>query len=256
MKKLLYIFTFISAIAATASAQLPNGATVPDFTFTDINGVSQNLYNYLNQGKYVALDISTTWCGPCWTYHKSLTMDSLYSIHDLPGDKKWKVLFIEGDGSTDSSDLVGIGGSSQGNWLTGTLFPIVNPPSGTSLNDFLTGFNISFFPTLYVICPNKKVYQDTLNYGNKPTVRTWEYVASRYCGPVGIDDIKDPNPLTIFPNPANDVVTLYFSLNNASTINVSVTNILGTILSTRNYGTLSPGDHALKFDVNQLNPGI
>jgi hypothetical protein len=257
MKKILYLFTAVLSLGSLqGSAQLPNGSTVPDFTFTDINGVTQNLYTYLNQGKYVALDVSTTWCDPCWTYHRSLVMDSLYEIHDIPGDNRWKVLFIEADGNTDSLDLLGLRSGSKGNWVNGTLFPIINPPVGIPLNDFRTGFNIAFYPTLYLICPNKKAYQDTLNIGEKPWVSTWEYVAAHNCGPAGLDDLQDARPLTVYPNPANEVTTLYFALNNTADVQVRITNMLGQNVRTVNYQKLMPGDQSLKLDVAGLDAGI
>jgi len=63
MNKLLHITAFLVIVffAMKTNAQLPNGSTAPDFTFTDMNGVSQNLYTYLNAGKVVVVDASTTW---------------------------------------------------------------------------------------------------------------------------------------------------------------------------------------------------
>lgn len=235
--------------------QLVDGTTAPDFTFTDISGNTQNLYSYLNAGKYVALDISATWCHPCWLYHQTGVMDSLYTLHDNPGDRTWKVLFLEGDGSTTLADLQGTGTSTQGDWVTGSLFPIMNP-TGVSLNDFLTNYNNSAFPTLYMICPNKKIYQDTINKYPRGTVSTWQYVASNLCGPVGIDDLRDANPLTIFPNPAREQTVMYFSLNSSMEVNLVISNIVGQIVSTKNFGILQGGDHSIRCDLNDLTPGI
>ena len=257
MKKLLPFLTIIFLLCALVSkGQIADGSTAPDFTFTDLNGNTQNLYTYLNQGKYVALDISATWCSPCWAYHRSGVMDSLYTLHDTPGDQKWKVFFIESDGYTNLADLQGTGTNTQGDWISGSLFPIMNPDSGPSLNDFIAGYNISFVPTLYMICPNKKVCQDTLNNVAKPPVRTWEYAASTGCLPSGIDNVHDANPLTIYPNPAKSKVVLYFGLNNSADVVLSVTNMLGQLIATKNWGRLPAGDQSLKYDLEAYKPGI
>ncbi len=255
MRKVVFIVITFLFHAFTSVAQLANGSTAPDFTFIDINGNTQNLYSYLNAGKYVALDVYTTWCHPCWLYHSSGVMDSLYTKHDIPGDQTWKVMAIEGDANTTLADLQGTGTNTQGDWVTGSLFPIMNP-TGVPLNDFLTNYNIVVFPTLYLICPNKKVYQDTLNSGNKPPVSIWEYVAFSKCGPAGLDDINDENPLTIYPNPANDHTVLYFSLNLATNIKLSVTNIMGQVVSNYDFGELNAGDHSLHYNLDNIKPGI
>jgi len=237
-----------------ASAQLVDGATAPDFTFIDLNGNTQNLYSYLNAGKYVAIEVSATWCTPCWNYHSSKSLDSLYSLHDIPGDQTWKVLFIEGDGATTNDQLNGIG-TTQGDWVTGTQFPIMNP-TGIPLNDFKANYDINSFPRLMVICPNKKIYVDTINEYPRGLVSTWSYVAATQCGPVGLDDIADTNPIAIYPNPASDHTMLYFSLNHSTGVAISIMNILGQVVEVKKHGTLNAGNHSIKFDLAKYTPGM
>lgn len=236
--------------------QLVDGSTAPDFTFSDINGNTQNLYSILNQGKYVAIDISATWCGPCWTYHNQNVIDSLYEKHDLPGDNTWRVLFIEADPNTSSADLQGTGGNTQGNWVQGSNYIIIDPPAGGALNGFKTNYNINFYPTLYLICPDKKVIQDVLNTGPRPLVDKWESVANNMCTATGIDNFADNNPVTIYPNPANSFTTLYFALQNAAKVILTIRNITGQVIATKNYDNLSGGDQSLKYDVRDLQPGV
>ncbi|PQJ09355.1 hypothetical protein CJD36_019090 [Flavipsychrobacter stenotrophus] len=255
MKKALVVFLLVVFQTNFSYCQLVDGSTAPDFTFTDLNGNTQSLYAYLNAGKYVAIDISATWCHPCWLYHETGSFDSLYTQHDVPGDNTWKVLFLEGDGATTLADLQGTGTSTQGDWITGSQYPIMNP-TGVALNDFLSNYNNTFFPTLYFICPNKKVYQDTLNKYPRGSVSTWEYVASNLCGPVGLDNLKDTNPLTIFPNPANGQTVLYFSLNSSAEVTLSVSNLVGQTIQTTNFGKLSAGDQSLRCDLSNLSAGI
>ena len=63
MKKLFTILTICWSLSSFA--QLADGSVAPDFTVTDINGNSHRLYDYLNNGYTVIIDISATWCPPC-----------------------------------------------------------------------------------------------------------------------------------------------------------------------------------------------
>lgn len=255
MRRKLLGITIALYSSIASFGQIQDGSTASDFTFTDIYGTPQNLYSYLNQGKYVAIDISATWCLPCWNYHNLGVMDSLYDIHDAAGDNTWKVFFMEADGSTDSAALYGLTTNSQGNWVGNSQYTIIDPPAGQDLSDFQNGYELSYFPTFLLICPNKKVYQTALN-GPRPTVAMWEGVVNNGCLPTGLDNIEDRNPVTIYPNPASAGTTIYFSLNETSEVRLSVQNIVGQTIDAVSYGKLHPGDQSLLYDVRKLQPGL
>ena len=155
MKKTL--LSILSALClGQMAAQLPANSVAPDFTATDINGNTYNLYTLLDQGVTVFLDVSATWCGPCWSYHNSHKLRDLYNQYGPTGTvtpNKVMVFFAEGDASTSLADLQGTGGNTQGNWVSGTTYPILHA-TGPQIGDL---YQISFFPTLYVICPNRIV---------------------------------------------------------------------------------------------------
>lgn len=133
------------------NSQLANGSIAPDFTSTDINGNVHHLYDYLNAGKTVVIDISATWCGPCWSYHQSGNLENLYNQYGPSGTNEIMVFFVEGDASTTLADLNGTGTNTQGNWVQGTPYPILDDASIASL------YQVDYFPTVYVICPNRTV---------------------------------------------------------------------------------------------------
>jgi len=247
----------IAAIACSvvSYAQLPDGTTAPDFTFTDINGVVQNLYTYLNEGKYVAIDISATWCVPCWNYHNTHVLDSLYALHDIPGDNTWKIMFIEGDGSTDSADLYGTGTNTVGNWVAGSEYEIMNPPSGTALTNFLNDYDVYFFPMFYLICPDKKLIQDTLN-AVKPGVAGWEYAADNLCKTTSINTLDLIPSCNIYPNPATGSVMIQFELDKSIDMSLSVVNYMGTTLANKELGYLCAGSHSIEYEAANLKPGM
>ena len=138
------------------SAQLPSGSQAPDFTATDINGQTWNLYDILAQDKIVVLEVSATWCPPCWAYHNSGAMQDLYAEHGPEGDNRLQVMFVEGDPQTNLDCLHGLPGcnySSPGSYVEGVDYPIFD---NAAIAD---SFQIVYFPTVFIICPNKKVYE-------------------------------------------------------------------------------------------------
>lgn len=154
MKRTLRILSVLCMLLTGTNmsfAQLSDGSIAPDFTATDINGTTYHLYDYLDQGKTVVIDVSATWCGPCWAYHNSGALEDLYTTYGPTGTNEMMVFYVEGDGATTLADLYGTGTNTQGNWVTGTPYPIIDN-SGIA-----NSYAIRYFPTIYMICPDRVV---------------------------------------------------------------------------------------------------
>jgi hypothetical protein len=167
MKKTLLSFALLAGLSA--NAQLPNGSVAPDWTFTDINGTSHHLYDYLDQGYTVFIDVSAAWCGPCWSYHNSHALRDVYEQHGPVGSPNVDpgttndamVFFVEGQLNNTAAQLSGTSTGStqptytQGDWITGTTYPILDLPNNAAGQSFMSGYAIGYFPTIYKICPNR-----------------------------------------------------------------------------------------------------
>lgn len=154
MKKLLLSFAILSG-GTVAIAQTAVGTPVGNFTLQDINGNTHTLYDYLDQGKMVVIDVSATWCSPCWAYHNTGALNDFYNAHGPSGDNTAMAFFIEGDVTTNSADLNGTGTNTQGDWVTGENMPIIDLTTSASFTN--SGMSIDYFPEMYVICPNRTI---------------------------------------------------------------------------------------------------
>lgn len=177
MKKITTLLFALFLGVHAGWAQLPDGSIAPNWTATDINGNSYTLYDILDAGKTVFIDFSATWCGPCWAYHNTGALENLYEQYGPGGTDEVMVFFIEGDETTTLADLNGTGGNTQGNWVNGTGYPIID---NASFND---GYNINYFPTIYRICPSRQITE----VGQVPTDEL--YASANNClKPFGVNN--------------------------------------------------------------------
>ena len=153
MKKTLLTLLVLAGIgsANTATAQIADGSVAPDFTVTDINGTTHNLYDYLDQGKTVVIDLFATWCSPCWSYALGGAMDDAYAAYGPAGTDEMVFLSIESDGSTTAADLAGTGSNTTGDWITQVPNALIDDNSVAGL------YSLAYYPTIFMICPNRIV---------------------------------------------------------------------------------------------------
>lgn len=176
MKKGLLSLALLAS--AAANAQLPANSFGQDFTVTAYqswlsaagmnNNGTYNLYDYLDQGYTVFVDVSATWCGPCWNYHNTGALEDLYMNHGPAGQPGVSgsttddimVIWLDGDGTTADATMLD-GSGAIGNWIEPTTgnqiqFPMANPISATA-TQINNDYAIAYFPTIYKICPNRLV---------------------------------------------------------------------------------------------------
>ncbi len=149
-KRITYLILCI-LISQLCNAQIADGSVAPNITGVDIAGNKFDIYEILASGKGVVLEISTTWCSPCWTMHKTHFLDLINETYGPNGTDELVVLFLKGDDQTDLADLEGTGDFTVGDWTYCTKVPILDNMASTG-NDY----QISFWGTYFVINPKDK----------------------------------------------------------------------------------------------------
>jgi hypothetical protein len=204
-----------------AYAQIPDGSLAPDFDATDLNDNTYNLYTLLDQGYTVYLDISATWCGPCWNYHNSGALETIWDEHGPGGTNEAYVFMIEGDASTNEACLYGPSGcvgGTQGDWVSGTNYPIIHLEGPSIAN----AYQISYYPTIFMICPGDSLVYEV---GQLPATALWNLREQR-CAPPALtisvistrnEKCYDSSTGAINVNPAGGVPPYTYSWSNGAT---------------------------------------
>jgi hypothetical protein len=248
MKK---IFTLISLGLISVSTFAQVGAVAPNFTQKDLNGTSHDLYTYLNAGKVVIVDMSATWCGPCWNFHAAHYLKDLYTEFGPTGTNQVVILFYEDDVATTLADLNGTTSGTQGNWVTGVPYPIINATASLP-----TQYG-SGYPTVSVICPkDKKIMDNLAALSSLSAMRTSvkNIISSCSATSVGRSNVINLQDATIAPNPTAEITTLNFSIENDVTAKVSLYSAIGQLISVTTQQVVS-GQNSIELNLAGLNAG-
>ncbi len=260
MKKILQLAAFSAIIfdAAQSKGQVVAGSTASDWTLTDINGVSRNLYSYLNAGKTVFIDCSETSCYNCMIYHQSGAFDSIWANHGPLGEpgvhsnstNDCMVFFIETNATTTSADLHGTGTNTLCDWVTGVHYPIFDPtfttnPTADGINYF---YNVTVYPAVIMICPNRtmtevdgftasQLYNARASCPSSPPIADFTAVSSSGC--------TTPHSVTFTDNSYYAVTSWAWDIDNNGTVDYT------TQSPTHTYTT--PGIYTVKLVVTNAN---
>lgn len=152
MKNILSLVLVIG-MSFSSNAQLADGSIAPDFTLTDLDGTQHRLYDYLDEGKVVFLEMFACHCPSCWAYHNSGKLESLYQSYGPAGTDQVQVFMVEHDPNNTMDHFLGNHWYTQGDWLTGNSIPVFNP-EGLDRQIFID-YNLTSYPIVYKICPDK-----------------------------------------------------------------------------------------------------
>ncbi len=208
MKK-IYTFLLASSLFIGATNAQVTISTAPDFTVTDLDGNSFNLYSVLNSGKHVVIDFFFTTCVPCQGAAPHFTQ-----AFKNYGCNTGNVVFISIDQGNTNAQC-----QAYENTYSGT-----NPPpmvSGTQGggNSVNSAYGPGAYPTMILIAPNKNIIQkDMWPINNAASFDPYLSAAglSYATCATGMEEIASPFHFNLFPNPATSILNV--ESNNTATI--------------------------------------
>ncbi len=200
-----------------------------DFTLTDVNGNTYNLYSELDAGKSVVLNFFITLCGTCQM--SAPIIEEIWQNYGYNGDSLW-VWGIEVSGIHDT-DIVA--------FMTqyGVTFPCFS-----TLNDdvVVAVYNITYTPQYYVVCPNKLIKKVNITQLDSAIISCKHLQSTEhiYTDLFVFDQFQLKLPFII---PAN--VNIY---DNYGRTIISYKNVLGTV----DISYLKPGLYVLHVQADDV----
>ena len=145
MKSKFFLFLLTAAVSTNISlaqsANFNGTGTAPNFTLTDMQGNSHQLYSYLDSGKTVVLKFMSVFCGACGM-HAQPTEDFWDNLGPN-GTDQVMVLGMEINAASDSADCQ--------NYINNynITHPLIDNASSFGL-----GYSVTYTPTYYVVYPD------------------------------------------------------------------------------------------------------
>lgn len=202
MKKLVLLMVALITFGLKQGNAQTTLTQAVDFTVTDVNGDTWNLFDILNGGQHVCIDFFFTTCPPCIA-----TSPYFKQTYTNFGCNDEDIFFIAIDvGDTDAEVL-----TYENNVLGGAPgYPSVSGLNGGG-DAVVSAYGVGAFPTYILIAPNQTIVeQDMWPIANAGTFTTFfgaHALSPIPCSTVGINEAEE-TVLNVYPNPAIDVVSI------------------------------------------------
>jgi hypothetical protein len=238
MKKNLLIILAISFSIFSSFGQ----TTATDFTVTDCGGTSHHLFAELDAGKVIVMAMVDP-CSSCIGPSKS----ALSVVNSFATSNPGKVIYYLTDdvGNTPCATLT--------SW--GTTNGITGVPTLTSTTITQLNYGGAAMPKIVVIArPDHHVF---FNQNNGLNVANLTAAINLAIATAGVNEQQHADfQLSVYPNPANEKLTVNYNLNQSSEVNIDIYNLIGSKIKSIPFGKQSLGNQQLIIETETLNNGI
>jgi len=239
MKKTLLSF-FVSILMLTSMAQTTL-TTAVDFTVTDTKGVSHNLFNYLNAGKYVCIDFFYKDCPACVT-----TAPYYQGAFENFGCNQGNVIFLAVSSQDNDATLITYATDHS------YTYPMINSSTGGGATVH-SAYGISATPTYILIAPDKSVVENDM----WPLASAQALIA--FITPHGgtaqacVNSVSESNKIefTTYPNPAAN--SLFVNAPAYQKMQFEVVDVLGQSVYKKELGA---ANGLFELNIAPLNSGV
>jgi thiol-disulfide isomerase/thioredoxin len=234
MKKLITILLSLSTLMSVAQ-------TATDFTVSDCDGNSYNLFSDLDAGKIVII----TWTMPCGAcVSGALTAYNIAQSYEATHPGKVKMLLADDFGNTPCSSIVAWGNSN------GITRSIKFSDPAIQMNDY----GVAGMPKTVAIAPDHSVIFNQNNEVNPDSlvaaIDAALSITTTEEAPVNI------STMSVIPNPISDAGTLKVNLLKNATLTVNVYDMTGKWVRNIYEGTCLQGENLIPLDFAGLNNGL
>jgi hypothetical protein len=200
-----------------------------DFTITTTDGITRNLYNTLDSGKTVFVDLFYTTCS--WCQYYSPIIEEIYQ--DTGAGQEDIEFWGISNNLFDTNNVIdqyrldyNISNPCAGPWGGGT----------TAFSIVVNGQNFLGFPTYCVICPDRTLFFDPCY---PPTVTGFDPYFEQCAATIGIDDYIPVSGIagiiSVYPNPASTELSLEVTVEDPGPIKIEFYNLLGLKVFSSSY---------------------
>ncbi len=217
--------------------------TATNFNVADCNDVNHELFAELDDNKVIII----AWVMPCGACIAP-TLESYTAVQDYSGSNPNQVLFYMVD------DYANTTCSTLNNWAN--TYGMNNTDAFFSDADIkMSDYGTNGMPKIVVVGgPSHKVYFNKNSSATDIKLAIDEAIAD--CNVQPVNEISKTNfGLTLFPNPAQNNITVSYNTDEKSEITLEIINMLGETVETILNSNHNIGNNEIQFNTNKLPEG-